>query len=108
LPAAFKSSIACGVQVFNCLRRSSVQLPKAFKSSIACCVQGFEWIWNLDFGIYDLRFRPWNLVFRIWGLGFACPLQAGILEFPIYEVRFTIHDLGIWILEFGSWSFPNP
>jgi hypothetical protein len=37
---AFKGSIACGVQrfnclAFNCLRRSKVQLPAAFKGSIA-------------------------------------------------------------------------
>jgi hypothetical protein len=29
----FEGSIACGVQRFNCLRRSKVQLPEAFKGS---------------------------------------------------------------------------
>jgi hypothetical protein len=68
LPAAFKGSIACGVQGFNCLRRSRVQLPAAFKGSfacgiqgsIACGVQGFKVSRVLEFGFWDLEFGTCN------------------------------------------------
>jgi hypothetical protein len=78
LPDAFKGSIACGVQVFNCLRRSRVQLPAVFKGLSVQLPDAFKGLKG---------FGSWNLVLGIWNL-----------EFPIYEVRFTIQDLGIWIL----------
>ena len=64
----FKGSIACGVQRFNCLWRSRVQLPAAFKGSRVQClrrsgVHVFE-----EVGVLDLGFGIWLLRFGIWDL----------------------------------------
>jgi hypothetical protein len=85
-------------KVFNCLRRSSVQLPAAFKCSIACgvqrikcsiacgvqvfnCLETFKGlIWNLD-----LEFGSWNL------------------DLGISNLRSTIYDSGPWNLDLGIW-----
>jgi hypothetical protein len=39
--------------MFNCLRRSKVQVLKSLK-----CLKGFG-IWNLDLGIWNLEFGSW-------------------------------------------------
>jgi hypothetical protein len=70
LPAAFKGSIACGVQRFNCLRRSKVQLPAAFKGSIPAAFKGSKGFRFEEFEEFE-GFGFWDLVLGIWDLEFS-------------------------------------
>jgi hypothetical protein len=89
LPAAFKGSrfegfeefegsIACGVQRFNCLRRSKVRGLKGLKGLKS--LKGFG-TWVLGFGFWVLGFGIWVLGFGAWvlGLGIRSPTKSTII-----------------------------
>jgi hypothetical protein len=97
LPAAFKSSIACGVQKFkgsiafgvqkfNCLRRSKgsrVQLPEAFKGSIAFGVQ------KVQMGLKGLGFVR-VLGLKLKSLVSPCHSSLFTLHFSLFTFHFSL------------------
>jgi hypothetical protein len=72
----FEGSIACGVQRFNCLRRSKVRGLKGLKGLKS--LKGFGF-WVLGFGFWDLGFGFWVLGLGFWGLGFEARLNLLLL-----------------------------
>jgi hypothetical protein len=102
LPAAFKGSIACGVQRFICLRRSRVQLPAAFNGSIACGVQGFN---CLRRSRVPASFLAVTIKCCAFMGSIACGIQGsiacGVQGFKVSRVL----EFGFWDLEFGTCNF---
>jgi len=81
---------------------SKVQLPAAFKGSIACGVKRIKvqlpaaFKGSIACGVKRIKVQL--------PAAFKGSIACGVQRF---EAIWNL-VLGIWILEFGSWPFPNP
>jgi hypothetical protein len=92
-----KGSFACGVQGFNCLRRSKVQLPAAFKVQLPAAFKG-----SIACGVPASFLAVTVQLPAAFKGSIACGVQ-GLNCLRRSRVQ-GFKSFGIWVLGLGIWD----